>query len=186
MALTHTGIEVRQKISFEWCLASLGISVTAVLVGAFIALRSSIVMTPSLLRRWTSEHRTQNSNQEYEYKLPVRVREDALPDLLGYLRKEIETHVETAYGVSPRLVEKLTWESLNETPESVARTIEFRYRFGTIDPIGMFPFQLRAERRTDEETYELRIMTRTGDSQVNDRLVTFIRMLMVDWTARIK
>ena len=186
MALTQTGIEVRQKISFEWCLASLGISVTAVLVGAFIALRSSIVMTPSLLRRWTSEQRTQNSNQEYEYKLPVRVREDALPDLLGYLRKEIETHVETAYRVSPRLVEKLTWESLNETPESVARTIEFRYRFGTIDPIGMFPFQLRAERRTDEETYELRIMTRTGDSQVNDRLVTFIRMLMVDWTARIK
>ena len=184
MALFQTGIEVRQKISFEWCLASLGISVTAVLVGAFVALRSSIIMTPSLLRRWTSEHREQSSDQEYEYKLPIRVREDALPDLLGYMRKETEKHVEMAYGVSSRLVEKLTSESLEETPESHVRTIEFRYRFGSIDPIGMFPFQLRAERRTDEETYGLRIMTRTGDSRINDKLVTFIRMLMVNWTAR--
>jgi hypothetical protein len=142
-------------------------------------------MTPSLIRRWTAEHETRNdSQQEYEYELPIRVREDTLPDILGYMRKEIEKHVETAYGVTSGLLEKLTGESIEETPESRVRTIEFRYRFGTFDPIGMFPFQLRAERRTDEETYRLRVMTKTGDSQINDKLVTFIRMLMVDWTAR--
>ncbi len=48
---------VRQKVSAFWSIASIGIAMTAVLMGAFAALKSSVVITPSLMRRWRIDDR---------------------------------------------------------------------------------------------------------------------------------
>ena len=70
MALLSAGIVVRQKVSFEWSLASLAISMSAVLIGTFVALRSSVIITPSQLRRWTQE-KTSITGGEMESRIPI-------------------------------------------------------------------------------------------------------------------
>jgi hypothetical protein len=72
LAFFGLALEVRQKVSAVWSLASIGIAMTAVLMGAFVALRSSIVITPSLMRRWRIEKRDPRLYESYEMKVPVR------------------------------------------------------------------------------------------------------------------
>ena len=80
------------------------------------------------------------------------------------------------------MVAKLTKESEEKTYESRIRIIYFNYSFGRIDSIGRFPFRLIAERRRDEDFYELRVVSQPEDLGAFQSLVTFIRMTVVDWS----
>ena len=66
-------LEVRQKVSSFWSLASIGIAMTAVLMGALSALKSSVVITPSLRRRWRIEEGEKKIFEPYEIVIPVRL-----------------------------------------------------------------------------------------------------------------
>ena len=186
MALFPTDIMVRQKVSFEWCLASLGISVTAVLVGAFVALKSSVAITPSLLRRWTIEQKAESLGEGYQFEIPIRLRADEVDALFDYLRRRVEGHVQMVFSTSPDSLKKMAKESEDKTDDTDTKKISFMYRLGRGDPIGMFPFQLSAEHKKSEETYRLRVIARPGEPGAFDRLVVFIRLSVVDWTARTR
>jgi hypothetical protein len=75
-------LEVRQKVSAMWSLASIGIAMTAVFVGAYVALRSSIVVTPSLMRRWKLEKRDVKLLESYDMRVPVRF---TPAEMIGYV-----------------------------------------------------------------------------------------------------
>ncbi|MCX6641922.1 MAG: ABC transporter permease, partial [Candidatus Bathyarchaeota archaeon] len=45
-------VDVHMKVSIFWSIASIGIAISAVIVGAIVALRNSVVITPSLVRKW--------------------------------------------------------------------------------------------------------------------------------------
>jgi hypothetical protein len=79
LAFFGLALEVRQKVSALWSLASIGIAMTAVFMGAYVALRSSIVITPSLMRRWKIEKRDVRYFEPYEMRIPVRF----LPEEMG-------------------------------------------------------------------------------------------------------
>jgi hypothetical protein len=79
LAFFGLALEVRQKVSAFWSLASIGIAMTAVLMGAYVALRSSIVITPSLMRRWKMDKSDVKFFEPYEMRVPVRF----LPEEMG-------------------------------------------------------------------------------------------------------
>ena len=61
------GLQVREKVSVEWGIISVLVSgLTAIAASLIPALRSSTLVTPSLLRRWRIE----------EEERPVRIRTD--------------------------------------------------------------------------------------------------------------
>jgi hypothetical protein len=96
-ALSFFGLalEVRQKISAFWSLASIGIAMSAVLMGAYAALRSSIVITPSLMRRWRMDKREVKYFEPYQMKIPVRflyAEMDEYTDFVLNALKRLETH----------------------------------------------------------------------------------------------
>ncbi|UCH56807.1 MAG: hypothetical protein JSV18_05515 [Candidatus Bathyarchaeota archaeon] len=74
LAFFGLALEVRQKVSALWSLASIGIAMTAVLMGALAALKSSVVITPSLMRRWRIEsQKGAGYDKPYEITIPVRM-----------------------------------------------------------------------------------------------------------------
>ncbi len=84
MALVGLSLEVRQKVSAFWSLASIGIAMTAVLMGAFASLKSSVVITPSLMRRWRIE--TQDGGFEaVEIQIPVRLLREEVDGFIAYV-----------------------------------------------------------------------------------------------------
>jgi ABC-type lipoprotein release transport system permease subunit len=88
-------LEVRQKVSAFWSLASIGIAMTAVLMGAYVALRSSIVITPSMKRRWKIEKKDIKFFEPYEMRIPVRILQTAISGYTDYVLqalRRLETH----------------------------------------------------------------------------------------------
>jgi hypothetical protein len=84
MALIGLSLEVRQKVSAFWSLASIGIAMTAVLMGAFASLKSSVVITPSLMRRWRIEDQG-GGFEAIEIPIPVRLLLEEVDGFVAYV-----------------------------------------------------------------------------------------------------
>ncbi|MBC8223937.1 hypothetical protein H8E65_05065 [Candidatus Bathyarchaeota archaeon] len=95
LAFFGLALEVRQKVSAFWSLASIGIAMTAVFMGAYVALRSSIVITPSLMRRWRMEKSDVKYFEPFEMRVPVRFLQAEMGGYADYMLqalRRLETH----------------------------------------------------------------------------------------------
>ena len=84
MPMLGLALEVHQKVSAVWSLAAIGISISAVLVGAFAALQSSIVITPSLMRKWKMDKGEGGFNKPWIVPIPVKIEAAELDSYVGY------------------------------------------------------------------------------------------------------
>ncbi|MFA5868343.1 MAG: FtsX-like permease family protein [Candidatus Bathyarchaeia archaeon] len=88
MPLIGLSLEVHQKISAVWSLAAIGIAISAVLVGAFAALRSSVVITPSLTRRWRIEEAGE-AGAPWAIPVPMKLDSAEVDGFVEYLLKRL-------------------------------------------------------------------------------------------------
>ena len=70
----------------------------------------------------------------------------------------------------------------DENVESLTRIIHFDYRLGQRSNIGSLPFQLVAKKEKDEETFSFQVVCNGGPDVIRET-VTFIRMLIISWSA---
>jgi hypothetical protein len=91
MSVLSADIVVREKVSFVWCLASLSVSVSAVLIGGLVALRSSVKIAPSRMRRWTEEGIRVTGTGEFESLIPVRLHQRELVPLFNHVKNGISS-----------------------------------------------------------------------------------------------
>ena len=89
MPLLGLALEVHQKVSAVWVLAAIGISVSAVLVGAFVALRSSMVITPSLTRKWKLEEALGGFNKPWVAPVPIKLDAADVDGFVEYLGERL-------------------------------------------------------------------------------------------------
>ena len=85
MALIGLTLEVRQKVSAFWSLASIGIAMTAVLMGAFASLKSSVIITPSLMRKWRIEDQGSGFFEPLEITIPVRLLQEEVDGFIAFV-----------------------------------------------------------------------------------------------------
>jgi len=93
MPMLGLALEVHQKVSAVWVLAAIGISISAVLVGAFVALRSSMVITPSLTRKWKLDEALGGFNKPWVAPVPIKldaVEVDGFVEYLGLRLRALE------------------------------------------------------------------------------------------------
>ena len=83
-------LAVVQKISAFWSLASIGIAMTAVLTGTFATLKSSVVITPSLQRRWKMEGDTEGVWGPWEITIPVKLLPEEIVAFTEYVVHELK------------------------------------------------------------------------------------------------
>lgn len=184
MAILGAGIDVRQKISFQWCLASIGISMSAVLIGTFVALRSSVAITPSSLLRWSRGEKSKGTSTTLEFQMPVRLLEEGVSSLFSYLKHNVSQYIQST---QPRLdiefIKDRIYEDEKQVASTYVRRIVFNYFLGRSDPMFYSPFSLVAEKKEGEETYSVKLVCSNLEEETVERRVTFIRMLIVSWEA---
>jgi ABC-type lipoprotein release transport system permease subunit len=88
MPLIGITLEVHQKVSAIWSLAAIGIAISAVLAGAFAALRSSIVITPSLQRKWKIEEGN-GIGSLWRVPIPMRLEFEEVDRFTSYLSERL-------------------------------------------------------------------------------------------------
>jgi hypothetical protein len=180
-------VEVREKVSAVWSFASLGVAIVAVLVGTGIALRSSVIITPSSLRKWTGESNVVERSGRLEFKMPIRLHEDGVRALFTYLKEVIPYHIIAVYpAVDIDSVKRRATETQVLDNDGNTKTLLFNYFFGQADFIGSSPFNLVARKQRGEDTYSLTLICSNADKETIERKVTFIRMRIVDWDAQRK
>ena len=89
MGIAGLSLEVHQKVSAFWSLASIGIAISAVLVGAALALKSSVVITPSLTRRWRLEEQEARITQMWTTIIPVKLMRGQVDDFTEFIMRAL-------------------------------------------------------------------------------------------------
>jgi ABC-type lipoprotein release transport system permease subunit len=174
LAFFGLALEVRQKVSALWSLASIGIAMTAVFMGAYVALRSSIVITPSLTRRWKMEERDITYFEPYEMIIPVRfLQEDAkeYTDFMLRALSRLETH-------RTRLTSRIQTEEL----ALGGMKINFIYRsISSVADNFYTKNTLTIERGTEEGEMSVRLSS-SGDWMWAHATGSLIRMISMRWS----
>jgi hypothetical protein len=165
-------IEVHQKVSAVWSIAAIGISISAVLAGALIALRSSIVITPSLTRRWKMvEGKMQG--EPWEIPIPLKLEKGELEDFQNYL-------IDSLKDLQDDPIKK-TGNIKHEERDGV-KIITFNYK-STQSTTGNFYTRNTITIEPTEEVYIIKLRC-LGDSEWAHVAGSLIRRIAMEWSNR--
>jgi len=166
-------LEVHQKVSAVWSLAAIGISISAVLVGAFAALRSSIVITPSLTRKWKMDEGEGGFNKPWIIPVPVKIEAADVDSYVTYL-------VERLRGLENdqvRMTTRITVETRREV-----RTISFIYKSYQATT-GNFYTKNYVFIEPSEGVYGVRLESAGGQDWAHET-GTLVRLITMEWSNR--
>ena len=90
MAILNIGLQVHQKVSAVWSLASIGLAISAVVTGAFAALKNSVVITPSLTRRWKIDRGAGGFQEPWRITVPIKMEKSEIKPYLDYVYKRLK------------------------------------------------------------------------------------------------
>jgi ABC-type lipoprotein release transport system permease subunit len=121
MAMAQMGLEVHQKISALWSLAAIGVSMTAVFMGALLALKSSVVITPSLTRRWRIENDRGDFTEPWEISVPVKLSPSEVDGFIDFM-------VGALRDLEDNQIRRTSSIKVSRDAGGVATTIEFIYK----------------------------------------------------------
>ncbi len=120
-------IVVRQKLSLSWSLAALAIGVLASTLGAAIpAIKASVLVTPSLLRRWRIERKPSSADEPYIFEMPVKIRKDDVNDFANDLIGHLQDYKEGA----PHSIRRVR-RTYEQTPKATITHVMFTYSFAS-------------------------------------------------------
>jgi hypothetical protein len=180
MSFLSMDVLVEQKVSAVWSFASLGIALTAVLVGAFLALKTSTIITPSLLRRWTIETTPAAMERSWAVTVPFRVPTDRVDDLFEHVATLFRQYL---YSRSVDPGEGQIRFSREDTSDASTRIMDFHYLLGTRSNVGSLPFQLVAKKGAHEATYSFEVLCK-GTGETVKETVRFLRMAIIEWSSQ--
>jgi ABC-type lipoprotein release transport system permease subunit len=171
-------ILVEQKVSAVWSFASLGIAITAVIVGAFLALKTSTIITPSLLRRWSVERGGHFAGEPWILDIPFKVNEEDLHAMTEHVIARFRRHLQSL-GID----EATTAITVRDDDQDGAsrRTIAFETLLGDRSKVGALPFQLVATRGDEDDAYVLHVACK-GPEDVFKETVRFLRTTIIEWS----
>ena len=89
LAILNIGLQVHQKVSAVWSLAAIGLAISAVVTGAFAALRNSVVITPSLMRRWRLDRSTGGFQEPWRIDIPIKLEPSEINSYLDYVESRL-------------------------------------------------------------------------------------------------
>jgi len=89
MATLNIGLQVHQKVSAIWSIASIGLAISAVLTGALAALRNSVAITPSLMRRWRVDRSKGGFQEPWKIDVPIKLKPEEVEPYLDFMYKKL-------------------------------------------------------------------------------------------------
>ncbi len=123
---------VRQKISLVWSFGAMGIAVAATAIGVILALKWSVVSTPSLERKWALEGRPRGYSEPWIIPIPIKVRADDVGDFIAFMKRSLVEYIDrSSYPNILCLNEGMTHDR-----GRAIRTLSFWYREGDTGPGG--------------------------------------------------
>ncbi len=103
LAILNIGLQVHQKVSAIWSLAAIGLAISAVVTGAFAALQNSVVITPSLMRRWKIDRTTGGFQDPWNIDVPIKLDPGEVDVYLDYVELHLHALEDHPIRVTSRI-----------------------------------------------------------------------------------
>ncbi len=181
------GLIVREKVSAEWSLIALMVSVLAtVLAGVIPAVRASTIVTPSLLRRWRPEEslvglpRPVDVLKPWSLDLPVKIRAKEASLFFAYVEKELRQYTEVRItGYETDYPEELG------PPSAKAWTRRLTFTHLEHQSYRVSRNELVVTATPGEEYCRTTLDTFGEDQMLVQAAGSFVRKLMFEWNAAV-
>jgi hypothetical protein len=172
MAMLNMGLEVRQKISAAWSIASIGIAMATVIMGVLVALRSSVIVTPSLMRRWRIEQEKAGLEEPYELVIPIKLQPEEVGDFMEFAAESL-----TSREDDPAM--RTSSIRLLRGPDGAINQISFVYRATQ----GWGDFYTRNALMAERGPEGVRVVLRThGERSWAHTSGTLMRFIAMEWS----
>jgi len=178
LALAGIALEVKQKVSALWCFGALATAMMTVVIGAVLAIKSSVIITPSLMRRWRFRVGVE-VGEPIEMTLPISVHNSMIEDFINYVYGILKTHERDPTNRTDRV------RMLKEENElGSCWSIMFSYRTaGGLSLSGSFN-KLIAQRSVGEDAYGVKMIS-TGDKTFIHQTGSLVRLIIMRWSTKV-
>jgi len=82
-------LDISQKTSSIWSFASIFVSLISVITGAIVALRFSVIITPSMRRRWRMEDEPDGINEPVVVDIPIKLDRSDVEQFVSFFYTEL-------------------------------------------------------------------------------------------------
>jgi hypothetical protein len=175
MSSLTMAIQVKQKVSALWVLAAIAVSLAAVLTGGLAAIKGSVVITPSLMRRWRVEKGAIKSIDLQELTLPIKVSGAEVEEFSKYMINSLEAHRDDLDFVTSWIRERT-----EKGERGFARTIEFTYRQAGGPPRFYSRNRVILTAEEGKDTYTVKLLSQ-GNIEIR-RIGSLIRKITMSWS----
>jgi|GEM_PF-769861 len=175
MSSLALAIQVKQKVSAVWVLGAIAVALAAVLVGGLMAIKGSVVLTPSLMRRWRMEKGSAKPMAYQEITLPIKVSESEAEAFLEYMVKSLEDH---RYDLE--FVTDWISRGTERREKGAAKTVEFTYREAGVPKKLYSRNKVLLTTEKGEDTYTVKLLSE-GNIDIH-RVGSLIRKIAMGWS----
>jgi ABC-type lipoprotein release transport system permease subunit len=174
MTFLQLALDVHQKVSAIWSLGAIGIAMTAVLIGALASMKGSVVITPSLNRRWTMEERQSEYTKTWEIFIPVRLLPDEVEDFIEFVVHKLKNHEKDQ-------IRRTSSIRISSEASGALKRIDFIYKAAQ-SMVGRFYAKnaLLFEKLSEDE---VKVKLKSNGDRVSVYATgTLVRMITMEWS----
>jgi len=181
---------LKQKVEVGWGILTVCLSIAAAVIGSALpATKASIIVTPSLLRRWKIkiEERPRTAGEAWIIKMPIQIQEENLERFFGFMKNVLQTY--THYRMFD------TVDNLEMIRKEEARPMAIRLSFtyscseeGIVTNNDLF-----SEKSNVSNWYDIKLASKTPqgaltgrDEAAVRRTASFIRRLVLQYSHKHK
>jgi hypothetical protein len=170
----NLAIQVQQKVSAFWSLAAIGISILTVLTGAYFALQSSVIITPSLTRRWRIEKERVDTWNHWEVIIPVKLSHEEGNGFVEFILKRLRS-------LENGVVRKTSRIKYTEEGENLI--VKFIYKSTQTTTNNFYTSNFLILRRSGKGEYEV-ILESKGAPEWAHATGSLIRQFTMEYSTR--
>jgi hypothetical protein len=178
MSLFGVALVVEQKVSAFWSLASIGIAMTAVVMGAIASLNSSTVITPSLQRRWKISGEKEGAFMPWVITIPIRLLPEQVPNFKEYVLGELRA-LETNMAKKTSMIKVARMIKVYEEDKMV--NISFIYASTNFTLGEHYTRNSLIITENGEKKVEVKLSS-VGERQWSHEVGSLVRMITMRWS----
>lgn len=95
MMFLPVSLVLKQKVEVGWSILTVCLSIAAAVIGSALpATKASIIVTPSLLRKWKIkiEEKPRTAGEAWIIKMPIQIKEENLEKFFGFMKNGLQTY----------------------------------------------------------------------------------------------
>jgi len=190
MTFLPVSLVLKQKVEVGWSILTVCLSIAAAVIGSALpATKASIIVTPSLLRRWKIkiEEKPRVAGEAWVIKMPIQIKEENLEKFFGFMKNVLQTYTHYHMFDTVDNLETIRKEEVGPT------AIRLSFTYSCSEEGIVTNNDLFSEKSSVASWYDIKLASKTPQGTLTGRdeasvrrTASFIRRLVLQYSHKHK